>query len=142
VRKGGSLLVIGGSRSYGSGGYEGTDLGSILPFRILYQKDWQSSRRGQIEVLPPGHPVFSGIDPMRIPLVDFFNNMANSEGANLIAQFSKFNRQPLIAERQVGNGTVFGIAFSMSQVSSQWPEGNQFFLNLVKYLLERSTVRP
>ncbi len=142
VRKGGSLLITGGDRSFGSGGYDGTDLGPILPFRILYQKDWQSSRRGQIESVASGHPVFSGIDLMRIPLVDFFNNMANAEGVNLIAQFSKFNRQPMIAEREVGNGLVFGIAFSMTQASSQWPEGNEFCLNLVKYLLQRSSIRP
>ena len=142
VKRGGVLLITGGDRSYGSGGYGSTDLTSILPFRILYPRDWQPSRRGQIESLDPGHPIFSGVNPLKMPLVDSFNNQARGEGSSLIAQFSKFDRQPLIAERGAGSGLVFGIAFDLNQVGSQWPEANRFLLNLIKYLLQRSAVTP
>lgn len=142
VRKGGSLLITGGDRSYGSGGYSKTSLASILPFTILSPRDWWTSRIGQIEPLATGHPVFSDLNFLKMPLVNTFNDLGRAEGSNLIAQFQILDRQPLIAERKIGNGLVFGIAFNMREISSLWPEADRFCLNLIQYLLQRSAISP
>lgn len=141
LRNGGALLMTGGARSFGSGGYGNANLAVILPLQILYPRDWQPTRRGLIEVLVPSHPVFSGLDPLKMPLVDSFNNLGMGNGS-ILAQFSKFERQPLMAERAVGNGLVFGIALNMAEISSQWPEGDRFSHNLIQYLLAKSAIRP
>lgn len=138
VRRGGSLLVTGGNRSYGSGGYSQGDLAQIIPFAILYPRDWQPSRRGLLEFVASSHPILSGLSPTKVPLIQNLNNLGQGPGSNLIAQFSKFQRQPLITEKTVGDGCVIGIAFDMGEVVSLWTEGSRFSLNLVRYLLERS----
>jgi len=142
VMKGGSLLITGGSRSFGSGGYGKTDLAEILPFTILYPRDWIPTRRGPIEPLAPNHPILSGLDFWKMPYVGTFNNLAQAQGSSLIAQLAILYRQPLIAERAVGNGLSLGIAFSMVEISSQWAEKDRFSLNLIQYLLGRSTMLP
>jgi hypothetical protein len=141
LRNGGALLMTGGARSFGSGGYGNAKLAGMLPLQILYPRDWQPSRRGLIEFLVPSHPVFSGLDPLKMPLVDSFNNLGVGNGS-LLAQFSKFERQPLMAERGVGNGWVFGIALNMAEISSQWPEGDRFSYNLIQHLVAKSAIRP
>jgi uncharacterized membrane protein len=142
VKKGGVLLVTGGDRSYGSGGYGKADLAGILPFTILHPRDWAPTRRGQIEPVAANHPVFSGVDFRKMPYVGTFNNLGPGEGSTLIAQLSILYRQPLIAERSAGNGLVFGITFDMNEISSQWAEEDLFCLNLIRYLLKKSVIQP
>ncbi|MDH7499863.1 MAG: glutamine amidotransferase [candidate division NC10 bacterium] len=138
VRKGGSLLITGGNRSFGSGGYGKTKLEEILPFAILYPRDWVPTRRGLVEPVAPNHPALSGLDVLKMPYVGTFNNLALAPGSTLIAQLAILYRQPLMAERSVGNGLCFGIAFDMREISGQWAEKDQFSLNLIRYLLRRS----
>jgi hypothetical protein len=137
VRKGGSLLITGGSRSYGSGGYGRAELAGLLPFSILHDRDWIPTKTGVVEILASGHPAFAGLDPMRLPYTNIFNDLGLAPGSLALAQFSKYYRPPLMAERRVGEGLVFGIALDMNEMS-QWAEKDRFCLNLVRYLLRSS----
>jgi hypothetical protein len=87
-----------------------------------------------------GHPVFSGVDFLKTPLVNQFNNLGWQPGAHGIARFVKFDQQPLIVERNVGRGIIFGVAFNMAEMISIWPQGNRFCLNLIGYLLQKSAI--
>lgn len=140
VRSGGALLITGGARSYGNGGYGNSNLAAILPFQILYPQDWQPTRVGAMVPVDKGHPVFRGVDFLKTPLVNQLNNLGRQPESHGIAMFSKFDQQPLIAERNAGKGTVFSIAFNMAEICSIWPQGNQFCLNLIEYLLQKSAM--
>jgi uncharacterized membrane protein len=140
VQNGGALLIAGGARSYGSGGFGNTNLAGILPFQILYPRDWQPTRIGDIVPLDKGHAVFAGIDFLKMPMINQFNNLGWQPAAHGIAKFSKFEQQPLIAERNVGGGTILGIAFNMADAGSIWPQASRFCLNLTRYLLQKSTI--
>ncbi len=140
LQNGGALLITGGARSFGSGGYGNSNLAGILPFQIMYPRDWQPSRMGDIVPIDKGHPVFSGVDILKTPLINQFNNLGWQPAAHGIAMFAKFDQQPLIAEGNVGAGFIFGIAFNMAETASVWPQENRFCLNLIRYLLQKSTV--
>jgi uncharacterized membrane protein len=140
LQNGGALLITGGARSFGSGGYGNSNLAGILPFQIMVPRDWQPSRSGNIVPTDKSHPVFSGVDFLKTPLINQFNNLGWQPGARGIAMFAKFGQQPLIAERNVGAGIIFGIAFNMAETGSIWPQGNRFCLNLIGYLLQKSAI--
>ena len=140
LQNGGALLITGGARSFGSGGYGNSNLAGMLPFQIMYPRDWQPSRMGDIVPIDKSHPVFSGVDFLKTPLVNQFNNLGQQPGAHGVARFVKFDQQPLISERNVGAGLIFGIAFNMAETSSFWPQEDRFCLNLIRYLLQKSAI--
>ena len=140
LQNGGALLITGGARSFGSGGYGNSNLAGMLPLQIMVPRDWQPSRAGNILPIDKSHPVFSGVDFLKTPLVNQFNNLGWQPGAHGIAMFAKFDQQPLVAERNVGGGIIFGVAFNMAEMISIWPQGNRFCLNLIGYLLQKSAI--
>lgn len=139
LEKGGSLLITGGSQSFGSGGYMGTDLAPLLPLTPL-PGDWKIHPFGAAVPLQPDHPALSGVT---LPVVANFNDTNPSPGASVITQYPRRGLPPLMAEKGSGAGTVFAVAFDLAELSGGgWPDENKFVLNLLTYLLGRSRLGP
>jgi len=158
VQQGGSLLVTGGSRAYGSGGYAGTDIGAILPLKPT-RSDWVPHPFGPTLILQPSHPILQGVTVLTMA---FFNELDLNSGAMEIAQYRKASKaafagggdpgggeiagggrrpMPLIAEGQSGKGTIIAIALDLTQTGS-WKDQDRFVVNTVKYLMDQSTLGP
>ncbi len=136
---GGSVLVTGGKQSYGSGGYAGTELVDLLPLRPS-RDDWSSHPFGPTLILQPGHPILKGVE---IPTMAFFNELDLNVGAIEIAQYVRAQRlpHPLIAERNVGAGTVLAVALDM-MLTGDWRDRDRFAQNCIEYLVQRSRIQP
>ncbi|MFQ5881724.1 MAG: hypothetical protein ACE5I9_04540 [Candidatus Methylomirabilales bacterium] len=145
VSQGGSVLITGGPNAYGSGGYKAVAL--LIPFEIRAEPDWKSGPFKPIIPLQPGHPVLQGVS---FPPIGTFNDVNPAPGATEIGQYAggklpsgQFIFQvPLIAERQVGQGTVLGVAFDLGREMRAGWDGTRFVQNVLSYLAERSTLTP
>lgn len=158
LERGGSLLVSGGQRSYGSGGYAGTALGDLLPLKPS-RDDWLPHPFGPTLIFQPDHPILRDVV---IPTMAFFNELDLNSGAQEIAQYRKASKaaftrggnpgggeiqgggrrpMPLIAERSVGSGTILAIALDMT-LTGDWKDRDRFAQNCVGYLLQRSKIEP
>ncbi len=158
LARGGSLLVSGGKRSYGSGGYAGTALGDLLPLKPS-REDWLPHPFGPTLILQPDHPI---LREAVIPTMAFFNELDPGSGAVEIAQYRKGSKaafagggnpgggeiqgggrrpMPLIAERSIGSGTILAIAMDMT-LTGDWNDRNRFAQNCIEYLLQRSRIEP
>ncbi|MBI5166920.1 MAG: hypothetical protein HY998_04155 [candidate division NC10 bacterium] len=139
VEKGGSLLITGGSQSFGSGGYRETDLAALLPLTPL-PGDWRIHPFAAPVPLQPGHPALAEIG---LPVVANFNDTNPAPGATVIAQYPRRGLPPLMAEKGTRAGTVFAIALDLAELSrGGWPDESKFVLNLLTYLLGRSRLGP
>ena len=154
VSQGGSLLITGGPNSYGSGGYQAVP--SIIPFEIRAETDWVSAPFRPIIPVQPNHPILEGVT---FRTVGIFNDLdPMTSGVVEIAQYAGGGGQPvspfggrigakypspLIAERQVAQGTVLGVAFDLGrEIRTGWPDGLQFTRNVIIYLVSRSPLKP
>ncbi len=143
--RGGSLLITGGPNAYGSGGYQA--IASFIPFEIRAEQDWRAVPFKPVLPLQAGHPILEGVT---FQSVGALNDLNPKPGGVEIAQYSggRTTRgarfpSPLIAEQQVGSGTVLGIAFDLGQeVRSGWSDGSRFVQNLLAYLVARSPLEP
>ncbi len=142
LARGGSVLVTGGDRSYGSGGYAGTELADLLPLRPS-RPDWLPHPFGAVLIVQPDHPILRGI---AIPTMASFNELELNSGSVEIAQYVRAQRLPwpLIAERMSSAGTVLAIALDMALPldSGIWKDRSRFAQNCVEYLLQRSRIAP
>ena len=139
LEKGGSLLITGGSQSFGSGGYIGTDRAPLLPITPL-PGDWRIHPFGAPVPLQPDHPALSGVT---LPVVANFNDTNPSPGATVIAQYPRRGLPPLMAEKGTRQGTVFAVALDLAELSTGgWPDKDKFVLNLITHLLGRSRLGP
>jgi hypothetical protein len=139
LARGGSVLVTGGNRSYGSGGYAGTELAELLPLRAS-RDDFGYHPYGPTLIVQPGHPILREI---AIPTMAFFNELELNIGSVEIAQYVRSRRLPwsLIAERVSSAGTVLAIALDMT-LTGNWKDRDRFAQNCVEYLLQRSRIIP
>lgn len=154
VSQGGSLLITGGPNSYGSGGYKAVS--TLIPFEIRTDVDWVSGPFRPIIPVQPNHPILGGVT---FRTVGTFNDLnPKTSGVVEIAQYAGGGGRPvgplgerigakypspLIAERQVGQGTVLGIAFDLGrEIRTGWPDGLQFTQNVITYLVNRSSLKP
>jgi len=137
LARGGSMLVTGGNRSYGSGGYAGTDLAALLPFRPA-REDFGYHPYGPTYIVQPGHPILKEVT---IPTMAFFNELELNIGTVEIAQYIRARRLPwpLIAERISSAGTVLALALDMN-LTGDWKDRDRFAQNCVEYLLRRSQI--
>lgn len=135
--QGGSLLITGGPNAYGSGGYQ--PMADVIPFEIRTSNDWRAVPFLQIIPLEPGHPILRGVT---FRTVGSFNDLNPKPGATEIAQYAGGKTgypSPLIAEQQVGQGTVLGVAFDLSrEIQGGWTDGSRFVQNLLAYLVTRT----
>ncbi|MFQ5988962.1 MAG: hypothetical protein ACE5K9_03495 [Candidatus Methylomirabilales bacterium] len=152
VQEGGSLLITGGPNAYGSGGYQA--MATLLPFEIRAEEDWRPVSFKPVIPIQPAHPILQGVT---FRTVGTFNDLNPRRGAVEIAQYPGGLRSvrgpgrgrgggrfpsPLIAEQQVGAGTVVGVAFDVGhEVGSGWADGNRFVQNLLTYLVVRSRLK-
>ena len=136
---GGSMLVTGGNRSYGSGGYAGTELAALLPLRPA-REDFGYHPYGPTFIVQPGHPILKEVT---IPTMAFFNELELNNGSVEIAQYIRARRLPwpLIAERISSAGTVLAVALDMT-LTGNWKDRDRFAQNCVEYLLQRSRITP
>lgn len=145
LTRGGSLLITGGPNAYGSGGYQA--VAGLLPFEIRAEQDWRAVPFKPVSPLQPGHPI---LQEVTFQTVGAFNDLNPKAGAVEIAQYTGGQTvtgalflSPLIAEQQVGTGTVVGIAFDLGQeLRGGWPGGSQFVQNVLTYLVARSPLEP
>ena len=146
MSEGGSLLITGGPNSFGSGGYQA--IAPYIPFEIRAPQDWRSFAFKPIIPVQEGHPILQGVT---FRTIGTFNEVNPKRGeATEIAQYaggataiSTFYPSPLIAEQQMGQGTVIGVAFDLSkEISNGWAGGNRFVQNVVVYLVDRSPLTP
>ncbi|MFQ5655928.1 MAG: hypothetical protein ACE5G5_00120 [Candidatus Methylomirabilales bacterium] len=146
MSEGGSLLITGGPNSFGSGGYQ--SVASYVPFEIRDSRDWRSFAFKPILPVQEGHPILQGVT---FRTIGTFNDLNPKRGeATEIAQYAggataiaTFYPSPLIAEQQVGQGTVIGVAFDLGkEINNGWADGNRFVRNVIVYLVDRSPLNP
>ncbi|MBI3990100.1 MAG: hypothetical protein HY347_10855 [candidate division NC10 bacterium] len=140
VNKGGTLLITGGTQSFGSGGYQA--IASLLPFTIRAANDWAFKSFRAPVPLQAGHRSIAGIT---FPPIGGFNDMNPKPGAVEILQYAGGGRAgfpaPLIAERRVGSGLVLGVAFDPNELAS-WSDRHRFAVTVVQHLMENSKLGP
>ena len=112
VAEGGAVVVLGGEKSFGLGGYAGTPVAALLPWQIAANEP--ELARGTFPVTIPGtgqgHPIVAGLD---LPLT---LSSANSPGAlkpgatALLSANLGGHTVPVVAVQPFGKGRVLGIA--------------------------------
>jgi hypothetical protein len=141
LARGGSVLFTGGDRSYGSGGYVGTQLADLLPLRPLTRDDFGYQPYGSTLLLVPGHPILRDVE---IPSMGYFNTLLLTSGSVEIAQYTRSRRLawPLVAERHAGAGTILAIALDMALPLDKgiWKDRGRFARNCVEHLLQQSRI--
>jgi len=146
VGAGGTLLITGGSQSFGSGGYQ--PLSSLIPFEIRAENDWRVIPFRSPVVLQPGHPIMAGVTFITVGAV---NDMNPRGGALEILQAAGGGsaagrasgrgggsyQYQLITEIGVGSGRVIGVAMDLNDFSSM-PDLPLFVRNTLVYLANAS----
>ena len=142
VSAGGTLLITGGSQSFGSGGYQAVP--SIIPFEIRSDNDWRAIPFRPPLVLQPGHPMMAGVTFITVGVV---NDMNPRSGALEILQAAGGGsaagrvagrgggsfQYPLIAEVRAGSGQVIGVAMDLNDFAGM-PDLPLFVRNTILYL--------
>jgi hypothetical protein len=143
---GGTLLITGGSQSFGSGGFQAVP--SIIPFEIRAENDWHAIPFRSPIVLQPGHPIMAGVTFITVGAV---NDMNPKGGALEILQAAGGGsaagrvtgrgggsfQYPLIAELGVSSGRVIGVAMDLNDFASM-PDLPLFVRNTMVYLANAS----
>ena len=117
VGKGGTLLITGGSRSFGSGGYQAVS--PIIPFQIRSESDWRATPFRPPIALQPGHPIMAGVTFITVGAV---NDMKPRGDASEILRAAGGGSAgggsfpfPLVAEVAPGSGRVIGVALDLNE---------------------------
>jgi uncharacterized membrane protein len=94
VSGGMGLLMVGGCRSFGRGGYAGSPLGELLPVCILEGDDRMSVPSGML-VEPAGfHPILRGIDWRRPVVVTGHNRVTAKAQTTTVLHGRAIERAP------------------------------------------------
>jgi hypothetical protein len=162
VNDGGSLLITGGSQSFGSGGYDA--VASIIPFQIRAAGDWRFIPFRPPVPLQPGHPILAGVTFITVgnlndmnPRGDALEILRAAGGGSAAGRVTGgigpggvpgiggtgggSYPSPLIAELNMGAGRVIGIAFDLNEFSGM-PDRDLFVRNTIGYLLRASRIAP
>jgi len=146
VNNGGTLLITGGSQSFGSGGYQ--QVAAIVPFEIRSAGDWRAIPFRPPIVLQPGHPVMAGVTFITVGAVNDMNPrggaaeiMQAAGGGSAAGRVSGRGggsyQYPLIAELAAGSGRVIGVAMDLNDFASM-PDLPLFVRNTTIYLSSAS----
>lgn len=111
VRRGGSLLVTGGSQAYGSGGFVGTDIGDMLPLKPR-GRDWVPHSFSPTFVLEPSHPILQGVT---ILTMAHFNELGLNRNATLIAEYRGSGKAAVAGSGLLATGEGFGPTVQSAQ---------------------------
>ncbi len=103
VELGGTLLVTGGSSSFGFGGYAGTPLGSLLPL-LAGNSDKLGHGFSPTYVLSPGHPLFAGVTTTTMAN---FNETTLAGDAGLLLEYRGVSKGGFAGAGMTGAGRTF-----------------------------------
>ena len=76
VTGGGTLLITGGSESFGSGGYQAA--ASLIPFDIRSASDWRFTPFRSPVPIQPGHPILAGVTFITVGNLNDMNPRADA----------------------------------------------------------------
>jgi uncharacterized membrane protein len=159
VQEGGALFMLGGDLSFGSGGYAGTALESVLPVRLFSGPDLRVQEFRPVPAGPAAaHPVLDLGEPgifERLPPLGSFNQAQGVvPGAVVLLEHpferTEGGRAPLLAIREVGRGRVAAL---MTDGAWRWnfvhageggrPRAYQrLFNNLLRWLIQDPGLQP
>ena len=150
VTGGGTLLIAGGSQSYGSGGYQ--VVAPIIPFQIRSDSDWRFTPFRTPVPIQPGHPILAGVTFITVGNLNDMNPRPDATEILQAAGGGSAGRggtglgggsypYPLIAELTGGGGRVIGIAFDLNEFAGM-PDRDLFVRNTIGYLLNASRIGP
>jgi hypothetical protein len=142
VSAGGTLLITGGSQSFGSGGYQAVP--SVIPFDIRAENDWHTIPFRPPIVLQPSHPIMAGVTFITVGAVNDMNPRGGaleimqaagggSAAGRVTGRGGGSFQYPLIAELGPGSGRVIGVAMDLNDFSSM-PDLPLFVRNTLVYL--------
>ncbi len=142
VGGGGTLLITGGSQSFGSGGYQAVS--PVIPFEIRAENDWHAIPFRPPVVLQPGHPIMAGVTFITVGAVNDMNPRGGaleimqaagggSAAGRVTGRGGGSYQYPLIAEVGVGSGRVIGVAMDLNDFPSM-PDLPLFVRNTMVYL--------
>jgi hypothetical protein len=103
VELGGSLLVTGGNSAFGSGGYAGTALGTILPLQPI-SSDRTQHTFSPTYVLNPSHPIFTGVTTTTMAN---FNETTVAGDASLLLEYRGVSKGGAVGAGLTGSGRPF-----------------------------------
>jgi len=104
VRHGGALLVLGGSRAFGRGQYNGTGFEALLPVESGQTFDLLPAEKSCVLNPVGGITWLAGLDWSRRPSVFWFHRPASiRDGATVVIRAGE---SPFLVERALGKGKV------------------------------------
>jgi hypothetical protein len=146
VGGGGTLLITGGSQSFGSGGYQA--VAPLIPFEIRAENDWRAIPFRPPVVLQPGHPIMAGVTFITVGNVNDMNPRGGaleimqaagggSAAGRITGRGGGSFLYPLIAEVGIGSGRVIGVAMDLNDFAGM-PDLPLFVRNTMVYLSNAS----
>jgi uncharacterized membrane protein len=162
-KRGGGLLMAGGPRSFGAGGWAGTAVERMLPVEFGGTSDWESSPAALEPVGAELHPIWRVFEDERaaraalktlpeVPGRNAWVRVKPQSGTTLGAQKGTGGSgSPLLAVGAYGRGRTAALATPLSAslapaFTRQWGEGGdnrhfaKFARNLVYWLTEDSAI--
>ncbi|MHB9154559.1 MAG: glutamine amidotransferase, partial [Endomicrobiales bacterium] len=145
VEKGGGLAMIAGKNSFGSGGWNATPVGEILPAAGPAQADAFDAGPFRVKAADPGHPLMRLSDEAskneaawrEMPELEGIQLLDPVPGAEVVATHPWTGR-PVIAVWEKGKGRVLALASDTTwrwALQSSTPERyTRFWRNAVRYL--------
>lgn len=147
VEKGGSLVLLGGSKAWPPGGVFQTPLGSILPLRSEGMKLLQGQNPLPVSLTDAArsHPAFAG-DPEQWktipPVLSIFTGAKLTPGAqSLVEAVTPSGPLPLVATQRYGEGKVAAVLtdslwrWQLGPEAAQSKPYQRFWTQLVAWLL-------
>lgn len=138
VHRGGTLLVAGGTRAFGHGGYERTFLAEILP--VEGAKFDFGKADGMAQLIRPAidHPITNGISFSAEPRNFFCHDVLPKRGATVILEAGN---RPILTVWKLDRGTVYAMTGTPLGESNQgipWWEWDEWQTILARILAEAS----
>ncbi|NLJ80446.1 MAG: cytoplasmic protein [Firmicutes bacterium] len=139
VRKGGSLIMVGGYLNYqgyqGKGNYHGSAIEEVLPVDILDRDDRVERTDGvRVNVLKPDHPVLKGI-PKEWPLFLGYHEIIPKKGSEVLASVDD---DPFIVVGEIEKGRSMAFGSDMcphwGEDFVKWDYYGQFWYQAIQWL--------
>ena len=139
VKKGGSLLVLGGPFTYGAGKYEGTVFADILPVETTGPFDIKWEKKGVSFSMAKDHPILKDLDLQAPPHVYWTHETRlKPDGVQVL----KAGARPLLVLGKYGKGRVaVFLGTPMGEASEgqipfwEWKEWGKLMRNTFAWLV-------